>query len=181
MGSGSVGAQRPDVLVTFSPVTEGDRSAFNTTDYANFDRGVDAYYGSNYLSAGYGATSNGSLLNPADTDISNNIADGTYWLRIIRNGGTLYMNYSYDGVNYMNGITTTLDNPSDPFNELVLSGTTFLTASSYADYSFVTIQSTAPEPGSMLPVLLCAAGMAVFRRRRAMSSRARVSSGGGPR
>jgi hypothetical protein len=113
------------------------------------------------------------LINPADagTPPPNNIGDGTYWYQIIRNGGTLTINYSYDGINYATAISTSLADPSGTYNELLLGGNTYLTAGSYTDYAYVDITATnaTPEPisrilfGSGLPAL---AGLC-FRRRTA--------------
>jgi hypothetical protein len=163
----SSGAQRPQVMVAFDPVTSLDRSALGGLNYADFDRGTDAWYGADSLSAWHGTTTAQGLLNPADSGIVNNIAGGTYWFRITRNGGTLTMNYSSDGVHYTAALSALLANPSGSFNELVLSGTTFLTAGSFADYHFVSI-TDAPEPGV---ALLSSLGLALlgalrFGRRR---------------
>lgn len=143
----SSGAQRPQVMLSFDSV-----SPYN--DYADFDRGVDAYYGDNHLSAWYinqqGQTSALGLLNPADAAIINNIADGTYWYRIVRDGGTLTMAYSYDGVNYNTAFSAPLANPSSSYNQLLLSATTWETVGSFTDYDYVTISSAVPEPGSLI-------------------------------
>lgn len=136
------GAQGPQVAVSFSPGAIGNNYA--GSDYALIERNIDAYYGSNTLSAYYGAVSNTNLLNTADTAIQNNIADGTYWYQIIRNSGTLTINVSYDGVNYNTAFSTPLANPSGTYNELLLGGITYSTAGSYTDYSYVHITGTCP-------------------------------------
>jgi hypothetical protein len=142
---GSSGAQDPQVMVSFDP---GSTYA----DYADFSRGVDAYYNSNYLSAwyisaSYGQTETDGLLNPADAAINNNIADGAYWYQIIRDGGILTMNVSYDGIHYQTALSTTLSNPSSSYNKLLLSATTWETVGSYTDYDYVNITTT-PEPST---------------------------------
>jgi len=153
---GSSGAQGPEVLVKFNPVVIDTNYA--GSDYVVVERVIDAFYGSNSLSASYGLISNGNLLNPADSNISNNIADGTYWYQIVRDGGTLTMNYSSDGITYLNAFTTTLSDPLNPYNELLLGGNTFSTVGSYTDYEYVTITapSTVPEPA---PWTLLAVGL----------------------
>lgn len=162
----SSGAQRPQVIVSFDPVTASDRSSLAGNNYADFDRGTDAYYGDNHLTASYGATSVSGLLNPADAGIVNNIADGSYWYQFIRDGGTLTMNYSYDGVHYVTALSTQLANPSSSFNELLLTGTTYETAGSFTDYDYVRITSAVPEPSSAVPLALCfvAVGLNWFSR-----------------
>jgi hypothetical protein len=136
------------------------------TDYAIFERDIDAYYGTNGLSASYGAASNDNLLNPADSDINDNIADGTYWLQIIRNGGELTMNYSFDGTNYLTAFSTALADPSSTYNELLLGGITYSSAGSYTDYSYVNITAPVPEPSGFVLLALGLAGVGVvwFRR-----------------
>ena len=141
----SAGAQGPEVIVTFMPGTTPSSyggTSYANTDFAVIERVVDAYYGSDSLSASYGTLSSNSFLNPADPGINNNIADGTYWYRITRNGGTLTIAYSYDGVNYTTGLSTTLANPSGTYNQLLLGGSTYLTNASYTDYSYVHITGT---------------------------------------
>ena len=149
----SSGAQGPEVLVKFNPgVTTSGFGGPNYagTDYAVYQRTIDAYYGANTLSASYGSVSNGNLLNRADTDINNNIADGTYWYQIIRTGGALTMNYSYNGVTFLTAFSTTLSDPSSSYNELLLGGITYSTAGSYTDYAYVNITapSAVPEPST---------------------------------
>ncbi len=168
------GAQGPEVLVAFNPgvpISGFGGPDYAGTDYALFQRDIDAYYGADYLYASYGAASNGNLLNPTDTGITNNIADGTYWLQIIRNGGTLTMNYSYDGTNYLTALSTTLSDPSSSYNELLLGGITYSTAGSYTDYHFVDIESTTtPEPGTFVPLsigVVCVCLGWLWRKRRA--------------
>src|SRR5690348_3253336 len=83
----SSGAQGPEVLVKFAPgsSTSGFGGPnYAGTDYAVIERDIDAYYNANYLSAAYGSVSNNNLLNPEDTTITDNIADGTYWYEITR-------------------------------------------------------------------------------------------------
>ncbi|MBZ5578211.1 MAG: hypothetical protein LAP40_16740 [Acidobacteriia bacterium] len=169
--SNSSGAQAPEVLVAFDSASQTSSQQAGT-DYAAFERDIDAYYGSNILSASYGAAYDPNLLNPADSNINNNIADGTYWLQIIRSGGTLAMNYSYDGTTYMNAFTTTLANPTGTYNDLLLGGVTYSTAGSYTDYSYVTITtpSGVPEPGGLVPFGLCLAGIAMGCVRRKAAS-----------
>ena len=147
----SSGSQGPEVLVKFDPGVITSSSGgpnYAGTDYTVIERVVDAYYGANVLTAGYGATTSGNLLNPADANITDNLADGTYWYRIIRSGGSLSIDYSRDGTNYLNALSTTLSNPSGTYNELLLGGITYLGAGSYTDYDFVKISTPAPEPGT---------------------------------
>jgi hypothetical protein len=146
-------------MVAFDPVTVSDRSALTGGNYIDIDRGTDAWYGDNHLSVSYGSLSSSALLNPADSAISNNIADGTYWYRIARNGGSLSISYSYDGSHYANALSATLANPTNPFNELILSATTFDTANSFTTYDHVNIESTSstPEPGGFALMALGAA------------------------
>src|SRR5579884_3277400 len=106
----SSGAQGPEVLVKFNPGTT--TSAFGGpnyagTDFVRIERNIDAGYGSNTLSADYGNVVNNNLLNPADT-IQNNIGDGTYWYEITRDGGTLTVDYSYDGTHFKTALTAAL-------------------------------------------------------------------------
>ena len=163
--TGSAGAQRPQVIVSFDPVTAGDRSALAGTNYADFDRGVDAFYGDNHFIASYGGNSTGNLLNPADATITDNVADGSYWLQVIRDGGTITMNYSYDGVHYFNALTEQLSNPAGTYNELILSGTTYLTDGSFTNFANVDITTPAPEPSSMVLLTLSIASVAIARRK----------------
>jgi len=146
----SSGAQQTQVGVSFAPVAASDRSALQGDTYAFFDRGTDAWYGYNQLSASFGSSSVSGLLNPADSAINDNIAGGTYWYQFVRNGGTLTMSISSDGVKYVTALSETLANPSSSFNELVLTGETYLTAGSFTDYSSVNITtlSSAPEPST---------------------------------
>jgi hypothetical protein len=116
----SSGAQRSTLIVSFDQI-----STYNSV--ASFERGVDAWYGENRMSAGVGAIATSNLLNPADATINNNVAGGTYWYQIIRHGGDLTMNYSYDGINYFNALSTVLVDPSNPYNELLLTGTIIAT------------------------------------------------------
>ena len=150
----SSGAQGPEVLVKFNPnVTTSSYGGPNYagTDYTVIERDIDAYYNANYLSTAYGSVSNSNLLNPADATITN-IADGTYWYDISRNGGTLTVKYSYNGVNYSTAFSAALSDPSSSYNELLFGGITWATVGSYTDYDYVTIKSldasAAPEPSS---------------------------------
>ncbi|MGH9664069.1 MAG: hypothetical protein ACRD9L_06580, partial [Bryobacteraceae bacterium] len=168
----SSGAQGQEVLVKFNPsVTTSSFGGPNYagTDYTVIERDIDAYYGANYLSASYGAVYNGNLLNPADATVTNNIADGTYWYDIIRDGGALTIKYSNDGVNYANAFSTTLSNPSSSYNELLLGGNTWATVGSHADYDYVHITGAVPEPSGFVPLALCfvAVGLNWFRRKTA--------------
>jgi hypothetical protein len=138
----SSGAQGPEVLVKFDNVVT--TSGYGGPNYAGDDfvvieRNIDAWYGSDSLSAAYGGVSNVNMLNPADATIQNNIADGTYWYRIKRAGGTLTVEYSYDGRTYSTAFSTALANPSGTFNELLLGGITYLTAGSLTQYDYVRI------------------------------------------
>lgn len=163
----SSGAQAPQVMMSFDPVTAGDRSALAGGTSADFNRGTDAWYGYDDLYASYGSTSVLGLINPADAWITNNITGGTYWYQFIRNGGTLTMNYSYDGVNYFTALSAPLANPSGSYNELVLSGTTYSTAGSFADYYYVDITSPVPEPSTWGLLGLGLLGLVWAGRRRA--------------
>jgi hypothetical protein len=169
----STGGQVAKVLMSFN-------QAAPYSDYAGFDRGVDAWYGADSVSAYYGATSKDGLINPADgtiqtcmptcTGVANKVAGGTYWYRIVRNGGDISMEYSYDGVNYTTAFTSALANPSGDFNELLLTGLTYSTAGSYADYDYVNIASIdpapVPEPASILLLATMLAGVAGVAKRR---------------
>lgn len=151
----SSGAQGPEAIVKFNPgtTTSGQGGPnYAGLEYVLFERDIDAYYGSNILVASNGVIASDNVLNPADSNINNNVADGTYWLRFVRSGGTVTMNYSYDGITYFTALTTTLSNPSDPYNELLLGGVTWQNVGSYTDYDFVNIKATTPaaEPGSLL-------------------------------
>ena len=149
---GSSGAQGPEVLVKFAPgtVTSGYGGPnYAGTDFAVIERDIDAYYNSNILAAYYGTAVNNDFLNPADKTIQNNVADGTYWYKIIRNGGTLTINYSTDAVNYSTALSAALFDPSSSYNDLLLGGITFSTVGSYTNYDYVTITSAAPEPSSI--------------------------------
>lgn len=148
----SSGAQRSQVFVSFDPVTSGNRSALVGSNVAIFDRGIDAWYGDNSLTASYGGNSATGLLNPADTNVNNNVVGGTYWYQFIRSGGLLTMNYSYDGVHYATALTANLADPNNPFNELVLSGETYMSVGSSTDFTSVNIASvdSVPEPATWL-------------------------------
>jgi PEP-CTERM motif len=166
---GSPGSQGARAFVAFDPVTESDRSVLGSSNVAGFERIVDPYYGSNIFHAYYDNTGPSDLLNPVDDYITNSVAGGTYWLRFIRDGGTLTMEYSYDGINYMNALTTSLEEPSSSFNELVLSGITYLTAGSYVSYSNLVIQdfsgASVPEPATMGLFSSALVGLAVFGKK----------------
>jgi len=58
------------------------------------------------------------------------------------------MSVRSDGVNYVTTLSETLADPSITFNELVLTGETYLTVGSFTDYSSVSITalSSAPDP-----------------------------------
>ena len=136
----SSGAQAPMVAVSFSSgATAG--SNYAGSDYALITRSIDAWYGSNTLTASYGGVSSSNMLNPADATIQNNIADGSYWYRIIRSGGVLTIDVSYDGTNYATVLSEPLTNPSSTYNELLLGAATFSTAGSFTDFGPVTITS----------------------------------------
>src|SRR6266436_1824140 len=68
-------------------------------------------------------------------NIVNNITGGTYWYQFVRNDGTLTMNYGYDGVHYSTALSSPLAHPASTFNELLLTGTTYLTNNSFTDYA----------------------------------------------
>ena len=105
----------------------------------------------------------------ADSSINNNVADGTYWYRIARNGGNITVSYSGDGSQYAAALSADLTDPANPFNELILTATTFETANSFTVYDHVNIASTssAPEPGGFTLMALGAAciGLGRFRRK----------------
>jgi hypothetical protein len=171
----SSGAQQGEVGVSFAPVTASDRSALQGDTFAYFERGTDAWYGSDQLSANYGNANVSDLLIPADDSINNNIAGGTYWYQFIRNGQALTMKVSSDGVNYVTALSETLPNSLGASNELILTGETYLTVGSFTDYSFVNITATgaAPEPSTwgLLVAGLLALPLARWRRDRASSAR----------
>lgn len=156
----STGAQGPLVAVKFNPsVTTSSYGGadYAGTDYAGFERDVDACTGctpANLLEAWYGTVRNDNLINPADagTPPPNDIGDGTYWYQIVRNGGALTINVSYDGVHWITGISASLADPTDTYNELLLGGNTYLSAGSYTDYSYVDITrpTATPEPASLI-------------------------------
>jgi len=146
----SSGAQGPEVLVSFSSGTTTSVDGgpnYAGSDVAFLQRIIDPWYGADTLSAFYGAASSANVLTPADATIENNIADGTYWYRITRNGGTLTISVSSDGANYTLALSTTLSNPTGTYNKLLLGGTTFSTAGSYTDYSYVHITGNGTSPG----------------------------------
>jgi hypothetical protein len=153
----SSGAQGPLFAVSFHPgVTTSAAGGPNYagSDFALIERVIDAWYGSNMLSASYGTVSNSSLLNPADSTIHRNIADGTYWFQIIRNGGVLTINYSHNGVDYATALSAPLADPSSPYNELLLGGATYLTAGSFTDFGPVSVTSLdSPVATSGVPVV----------------------------
>jgi hypothetical protein len=171
----SSGAQGPEVLVKFNPAVT--TSGYGGPDYAGGDyavieRDIDACTGctpANYLFAGYGAAGNSNLLNPADAGVppKNNIGAGTYWYQIIRNGGTLTINYSGDGINYAAALSAPLADPSGSYNELLLGGATWESAGSHTDYAYVNITapSSVPEPSSFVLLALGVMGVAVKRFR----------------
>lgn len=162
----SSGAQAPQVIMSFDPITEGNRTGLSGPgNYADFYRGVDAFYGSNVMEAFYGATTVPGLINPADLMINNNVAGGTYFYRFGRNGGTLTMLYSYDGLNYFTALTTALSNPLSNFNQLLLSATTFSSAGSFTDFTNVTItDTTIPEPGAFTLIASALLVLPLLRR-----------------
>jgi hypothetical protein len=99
------------------------------------------------------------------------IGDGTYWLRIVGNGGSLSVDYSYDGNQYSNAFSASLADPSGTYNELLLGGITYSGAGSFADYSFVAITdpSSIPEPATQIMIgsaLLILPLLRVAKRRR---------------
>ena len=165
----SSGAQRPQIMVAFDPATASDRSALTGANVAEIDRGIDAWYGDDHLSASYGDVVASGLLNPADSTINKNIAGGAYWYRIVRSGGNLTMSYSTDGVSYATALSAQLNNPTGSYNELVLTGTTFLTENSFTDYGYVNIESlgtsAVPEPSGFALMLLGVAFVGVGRLR----------------
>ena len=170
--SGSPGAQEPRVLMAFAPVTAGDRSALtNPNNVATFARNIDPYYGSDTLTAQYGGSTSANLLTPAEMMITNTIADGTYWLQFTRNGGSLTMSYSTDGTNYQTAYSAMLADPSNDYNELLLTGLTYLTAGSFTDYKNLTITApdAVPEPASigLLVTVVAALGLRIRRKARA--------------
>jgi hypothetical protein len=109
-----------------------------------------------------------NLLTPAEMMITNTIADGTYWLQFTRNGGSLTMSYSTDGTNYQPAYSATLANPSNDYNELLLTGLTYLTAGSFTDYKNLTITApdAVPEPASigLLVTVVAALGLRIRRK-----------------
>jgi hypothetical protein len=148
----SAGAQAPKVVVSFNPGTVTSSYGgpnYAGSDYAVIERDIDAGYCTAALvcaytlSASYGNVGNSNLLNPADISTgSSNLADGTYWYQIIRNGGTLTIKYSYDGVSYATAFSTPLANPSGTYNQLLLGGLTYLSDGSYTNYHYVHITSS---------------------------------------
>ncbi len=163
------------MLVAFDPaVTTSSYGGpdYAGSDYAVIERDIDACTGctpANYLFAGYGAVGNSNLLSPSDAGIppKNNIGTGTYWYQIIRNGGTLTINYSYDGIHFATAFSAPLADPSSSSNELLLGGNTWETAGSYTDYAYVTITapSSAPEPEGLVLLVVGVLGIAVKRFR----------------
>lgn len=148
----SSGAQGPQILVSFN-------STSPFTNYGGFERVIDAWYQSNDLMAWYNNNSVTGLVNPADTPVINNVADGTYWLQFIRNGASFSMNYSFDGQNYHNALTTTLTDPNNPYNDLMISATTWETVGSYTDYDFVRIQTTGSQVAEPTTLSLIASSL----------------------
>jgi hypothetical protein len=160
----SSGAQRALFMVSFDPASSYD-------DYAAFDRGVDAWYNANFLSAYHSnppaSTVVNGLVNPSDSVIVNNTANGTYWYRMIRDGGTLELQYSYDGLTYTSAFKSNLSDPTNPFNKVIISGNTWESVGSYTDYDYVRIEGQAvPEPGTALPLALLLGAALVARLRK---------------
>lgn len=159
----SSGAQTSIVDMEFA------RATF-PTDFLEVGRSVDAWYNDNSFyvvtqSNNGGQASSGNVRNPADT-VQNNIAGGTYWLRFIRNGGTISFLYSYDGTNYTNGVTRNIDDPNNSNNLFRISGTTWETVGSHSQFDYVRIQDTVPEPAGFALMLGGGAALWVLRRRR---------------
>jgi hypothetical protein len=171
-GSGSSsGAQRSLAMVSFN-------TGSLWSDIATFDRGIDAYYNANSLAAyyTYGASQVNSpeLLDPLDKTVVGNIADGTYWLRLVRHGGSLTMSYSRDGSTWSTGLGTTLGDASQTNNVLLLSGQTYMEVGSYTKFDFVTITALdangTPEPGSLMLMGAGLAGLAAAKKWRGRRS-----------
>src|SRR5205823_2257290 len=120
----STGAQDPQIDISFDPITAADRSGFDHQNVAYFSRGVDAWYGANYMSAAYGGVGTDNIIDPGITNIVNSVAGGIVWYRFVRNGGKLTMSVSYDGFNYSIAMTPNLSLPSSTYNALALTGTT---------------------------------------------------------
>jgi len=137
-------AQSHQVVISFDPVTASDRSTLHGTNYATIDRGIDAWYGDNHLSFSYGGTSVSAPLSPADTQIVKNLAGGTFFYRILRDGAKLTIQYSSDGTSYKVGLSASLSNPDDDFNELLLATTTYTPVGGFADYASVTLTAIPP-------------------------------------
>ena len=76
------------------------------------------------------------------------------------------MDYSYDGVHYTNAMSAQLADPSGSFNELLLTGTTFLSAGSSADFRSVSIAEAAPEPSVAILSGVGLVGFSLLLRRR---------------
>lgn len=105
------------------------------------NRGVDAWYGNNTLLTSLCSVSLCSpivpMLNPADAAVVGNVADGTYWFRIARDGGTITVRYSFDGATWQTAFSAPLPNPSEQLNELLISGQTWETVGSFADFDYI--------------------------------------------
>lgn len=160
---GSSGAQRPQMMVNLN-------QALPLKEYVAFDRSIDAYYSTNRLIGNFiddpADIQSPNLLVPPENLIIGNIANGDFWLRIIRAGGDYSLDYSRDGISYSTALSGTLSNATNPYNRLLITATTYETVGSYTDFDFVSIEAV-PEPATFALLAAGLAGLAALRRRRA--------------
>lgn len=157
------GAQRPYFVIQFGS---------GTGDYLAIDRGIDQWYGSNQLEAelysnNTVAGSDYNMLDPTDTVQSNGWLLHSYTLEVQRHSDNISVSYSFDGTTFFDAFTASITPGTSGTQQVILDGTTYLSAGSYADWNYIragtSADNAAPEPASLLLVGLVLGGATLAR------------------
>jgi len=162
----NAGAQRPYLFIQFGS---------GTGDYLAIDRGIDQWYGANWLEGElYNnktlVASNYSMLDATDTVQSNGWLLHSYTLEVQRHGDNVNVSYSFDGSTFLSAFTASIAPGTSATQNIILGATTYTTAGSYADWNYIradtSVNTSTPEPASCLLVGLVLGGATLARARR---------------
>jgi len=115
-----------------------------TDDYLHIYRGVDQWYGANYMLAqlvsdGISVALREDLRAPDDVVIADWLRY-TYWFEVTRKGQEITVRVSYDGTNYFHVFTASLISPVGSSQRAIISANVWTTAGSHVDWDYIYVE-----------------------------------------